>query len=49
MDAPNVRLVYGRSKEELKRLAEQTGGIAYFPKDMEECERACRDIALQVS
>lgn len=36
-------------RQQLKRLAEQTGGMAYFPKNMEECISAHRDIALQVS
>ena len=38
-----------RTKQELGRLAEQTGGMAYFPKNMKQCDRACRDIAVQVS
>ena len=36
-------------RKQLERLAEETGGMAYFPKDMDECIRAHRDIALQVS
>ncbi len=49
MDLPNLKLLGRQSSDELKRLAEQTGGIAYFPKGMQECDRACKDIALQVS
>lgn len=37
------------ARKELQRLAEQTGGLAYFPKNMEQCDRVCRDIALKVS
>lgn len=36
-------------RKQLERLAEETGGMAYFPKNMEECIRAHRDIARQVS
>ena len=36
-DSPNV--------EKLTRLAEATGGRAYFPKTMEQCKQACLDIA----
>jgi len=43
------KLLRADSEKELKRLAEQTGGLAYFPKNMEECDRACQDIAMQVS
>lgn len=38
-----------RDHDRLKRLAEDTGAMAYFPKNMEQCINACRDIALQVS
>lgn len=37
------------TRMELQHLAEQTGGLAYFPKSMEQCDRVCRDIALKVS
>ncbi|MBI4441815.1 MAG: VWA domain-containing protein [Acidobacteria bacterium] len=40
---------FSNSRKQLERLAEQTGGMAYFPKNMEECISAHRDIALQVS
>ncbi len=36
-DSPNV--------EKLTRLAEVTGGRAYFPKTMKQCMQACLDIA----
>ena len=36
-------------RKQLERLAEETGGMAYFPKNMDECIRAHRDIAFQVS
>lgn len=48
-DMPILRLLEGETRKELQRLAEQTGGMAYFPKNMEECDQACRDIATQVS
>lgn len=38
-----------RTRGRLKRLAEETGGMAYFPKTMEQCVSACKDIGLQVS
>lgn len=43
------RSAEGRTKKELKQLAEMTGGFAYFPRNMKQCDRACRDIAEQVS
>lgn len=48
-DLAIFKLLQVDSRKELKRLAEETGGMAYFPKNMEECDRACRDIAIQVS
>ena len=39
-DSPNV--------EKLARLAEATGGRAYFPKTMEQCKQACLDIAAEL-
>jgi len=39
----------GRIKRELERLAEETGARAYFPKNTRQCDRACKDIAEQVS
>lgn len=49
MDLPILSLLRRRTKDELRRLAEESGGLSYFPKNMEECDRACRDIAEQVS
>lgn len=40
---------FRNTEQELRQLAEETGGLAYFPKDMNECDQVCRDIALQVS
>lgn len=40
---------FRNTQQELRQLAEETGGLAYFPKDMNECDQVCRDIALQVS
>lgn len=48
MDLPILSLLRRLTKDELKRLAEESGGLSYFPKTMEECRRACRDIAEQV-
>lgn len=36
-------------KRQLKALAEETGGLAYFPKNIRQCDRACKDIAEEVS
>ncbi len=44
-----LSLLRSRIKDELMRLAEETGGLSYFPKNMKDCDRACRDIAEQVS
>lgn len=49
MDLSVLNLLRRRTKEELKRLAEESGGLSYFPKNMKECDQACRDIAEQVS
>ena len=50
---PNSFLGFGfgfaSSRKQLEQLADETGGLAYFPKNMDECIRAHRDIALQVS
>lgn len=48
-DLAILKLMERESRKELQLLAEQTGGMAYFPKNMEECDRACRDIAVRVS
>ena len=48
-DSPIFRLVRAQTRGELERLAEATGGAAYFPRNIKECDRACRDIADQVS
>lgn len=45
----NLSLPESTTRKELQRLAEQTGGLAYFPRSMEQCDRVCRDIALKVS
>ena len=60
MDTPSFRassfgpngffgLGLSNPRKELERLADQTGGMAYFPKNLDECIRAHRDIAFQVS
>lgn len=49
MDVAILNLLCSRAKNELERLADESGGLSYFPKNMQECERACRDIAEQVS
>ncbi len=49
VEADIFSLLGNQIKEELKRLADETGGMAYFPKDMKECDNVCRDIAVQVS
>ena len=49
MEGSVAGLISERSRAELEQLAEISGGMAYFPKDMKQCERACRDIAQQVS
>lgn len=36
------------SVEKLSRLAEVTGGRAYFPKTMEQCRQACLDTASEL-
>ena len=36
------------SVEKLSRLAEVTGGRAYFPKTMEQCKQACLDTASEL-
>lgn len=36
-------------KRQLESLAEETGGLAYFPKNIRQCDRACKDIAEEVS
>lgn len=36
-------------KRQLQSLAEETGGLAYFPKNVRQCDRACKDIAEEVS
>ena len=36
------------SAEKLTRLAEATGGRAYFPKTMEQCKQACLDTASEL-
>jgi Ca-activated chloride channel family protein len=38
----------GRIKHQLELLAERTGALAYFPKSIRQCDRACKDIAEQV-
>lgn len=38
-----------RIKQQLELLAEATGALAYFPKSIRQCDRACKDIAEQVS
>lgn len=49
MDLPILNLLRRSTEKELKRLAEESGGLSYFPKNMKECDQACRDIAEQVS
>lgn len=49
MNLPVLRILQGRTRDDLKRLAEETGGLAYFPRNMKECDQACRDIARRVS
>ncbi len=39
----------GQVKRQLELLAEETGARAYFPKNTRQCDRACKDIAEQVS
>jgi Ca-activated chloride channel family protein len=48
-DLAILKLMERESRKELQLLAEQTGGMAYFPKNMEECDQVCRDIAARVS
>lgn len=38
-----------RIKRQLESLAQETGGLAYFPKNTRQCDRACKDIAEEVS
>lgn len=39
----------GGVKRQLEAMSEITGGLAYFPKNVRQCDRACKDIADQVS
>ena len=46
------RLLGGGSRDgqaELKKLAEVTGGLAHFPKNVDECKSVMREIAREVS
>lgn len=49
MDKGFLEFGFSGSRKQLNRLAEATGGMAYFPKNMEACITAHQDIALQVS
>ena len=39
----------GGGRAELKKLAEVTGGLAHFPKNVDECKSVMREIAREVS
>lgn len=45
---PGRRPDEARDVDRLGRLAETTGGKAYFPADMEACKRACVEIASEL-
>ena len=51
MGIPTLKwlIPFRNTNQELRQLAEETGGVAYFPENMNECDQVCRDIARQVS